>query len=134
MSAGRVAATGGGTTFALAAVAGVLGNQLAATALWAWTAFAAVVAIGAAITAWTAHRTTARHAPTRQAPPGATAGPATRPERPPAPDRLGPQTNRQTNTARGHGRVIATQHGDITIHRPAPIPGPVAPPPPDDGR
>ncbi|GAB3444213.1 hypothetical protein GCM10027570_13390 [Streptomonospora sediminis] len=124
MSAGRVAAAGGGSTFALAAVAGVLGNQLTATALWAWAAFAAVVAIGAAATAWTAHRTTARHAPS-----GAAAGPVPRPKRPPAPDRLGPQTNRQTNTARDQGRVIATQHGNITIHRPAPIPGPAAAPP-----
>jgi len=58
MSPARVAAVGGGATFVLAAVAAVLGNQLAADAIWAWVAFVAMLIVGAAVTAWVAHHTT----------------------------------------------------------------------------
>ncbi len=53
-----VAVIGGGATFVLAAVAGVLGNQLRAGAWWPWLAFLAVLVIGAVVTAVVAYRTT----------------------------------------------------------------------------
>lgn len=50
MSKRGAVAIGGAATFLLAAVAGVLGNQLATT--WAWVAFGAVLLIGGAVTGW----------------------------------------------------------------------------------
>jgi hypothetical protein len=54
-----VAVVGEGTTFVLATVAGVLGNQLETGAWWPWLAFLAVLVIGTAVTAVVAYQTTA---------------------------------------------------------------------------
>jgi hypothetical protein len=56
MSARTVAVVGAGSSFALAAVAGVLGNQLG-KGWWAWAAFAAVLVIGVVVTSIAAART-----------------------------------------------------------------------------
>ncbi|MEU0878059.1 hypothetical protein ABZ345_05635 [Lentzea sp. NPDC005914] len=59
MSRLTVSAVGAGATFVLAAVAGVLGNQLKADAWWPWLAFLAVLVIGTAVTAVATYRTAA---------------------------------------------------------------------------
>lgn len=41
----------------VAAVAGVLGNQLTRDAVWAWVAFGVALAVGAGVTALVAYRT-----------------------------------------------------------------------------
>lgn len=50
MSTSRVAALGGGLTFILAAIAGVVGNQLSSNNYWTWVAFTGIIIVGAAIT------------------------------------------------------------------------------------
>lgn len=55
MSARAVAVGGAGSSFALAAVAGVLGNQLG-EGWWAWVAFGAVLVIGIVVTSIAAYR------------------------------------------------------------------------------
>jgi hypothetical protein len=56
MSPRWVTASSAAVSFVLAAVAGVVGNQLAWDAVWAWVAFGTVLVLGAAVTAWTAQR------------------------------------------------------------------------------
>jgi hypothetical protein len=56
MSARAVAVGGAGSSFALAAVAGVLGNQLG-EGWWVWVAFGAVLVIGIVVTGIVASRT-----------------------------------------------------------------------------
>jgi hypothetical protein len=58
MSARAVAVVGAGSSFALAAVAGVLGNQLG-EGWWAWVAFIAVLVVGFVVTSIAAYRTAA---------------------------------------------------------------------------
>jgi len=60
MSARVVAVVGAGSSFALAAIAGVLGNQLGPGAWWTWAAFLAVLLIGTAVTAIAAYRAAAK--------------------------------------------------------------------------
>jgi hypothetical protein len=55
-------AIAGAGTFLLAAVAGVLGNQLTETAIWAWAAFLGVLLLGAAVTGWLTVRSNAESA------------------------------------------------------------------------
>ena len=57
MSARWVAAVGGAVSFVVAAVAGVVGNQLGKNADWAWVAFGIVLVLGIVVTGWTAYRT-----------------------------------------------------------------------------
>jgi hypothetical protein len=57
MSARAVAVVGAGSSFALATVAGVLGNQLGTGGRWAWVAFVAVLLIGIVVTSIAAYRT-----------------------------------------------------------------------------
>lgn len=52
MSQARVAAFGGAATFLLAAVVGVLGNQLTEDAVWSWVFFVTALTIGALATSW----------------------------------------------------------------------------------
>lgn len=56
MSPRWVAACGSAGSFVLAVIAGVAGNQLGRDALWAWVAFGAALVLGAAVTAFVAHR------------------------------------------------------------------------------
>jgi hypothetical protein len=49
---------GGAVSFVAAAVAGVVSNQPGGHMGWAWVAFGIVLALGAAVTGWTAYRTT----------------------------------------------------------------------------
>jgi len=58
MSARWVAALGGAVSFVMAGVAGVVGNQLSKDAGWVWVAFGITLVLGAAVTGWTACRTT----------------------------------------------------------------------------
>lgn len=51
-----VVTAGSAASFVLAAVAGVLGNQLTKDAVWAWVAFGVALVVGAGITAFVAHR------------------------------------------------------------------------------
>nr|WP_157528443.1 hypothetical protein [Kibdelosporangium sp. MJ126-NF4] len=55
---------GSAVTFVVAAVAGVLGNQLTKDAVWAWVAFGAALVVGAAVTALVAYRNTPAPSPT----------------------------------------------------------------------
>ena len=96
MSPARVAAVGGGATFVLAAVAGVLGNQLAADAVWAWVAFVAMLIVGSAVTAWVAH-----HAATDQ--PGSSGGEVR--------NRVG------RVSAQDHGQATGINYGAVTRDR-----------------
>lgn len=57
MSRAGVQAVGGGASLVLAAVAGVIGNQLSGTALWAWITFPVVLVIGVCVTVWVARLT-----------------------------------------------------------------------------
>jgi hypothetical protein len=56
MSARAVAVVGAGSSFGLATVAGVLGNQLG-SGWWAWVAFVAVLVIGIVVTGMAAYHT-----------------------------------------------------------------------------
>lgn len=56
MSRLTVAVAGSASSFVLAAVAGVLGNQLKPGAWWFWLAFTVTLLVGAGITAAVAHR------------------------------------------------------------------------------
>ncbi|MDA0563848.1 hypothetical protein LG943_05830 [Streptomonospora sp. S1-112] len=114
MATGRAAAVGAGAAFVLAALAGVLGNQLAVGAPWAWAGFAAAVAAGAAVTAWAA-------LPAPEAGCGTTDGH-------PAPAPGESRIARQHNVARDSGRVFAAQDGDVVI-RPRPGGAESGPPP-----
>src|SRR5664279_4802445 len=96
MSPARVAAVGGGATFVLAAVVGVLGNQLAADAVWAWVAFVAAMIVGAVVTAWVAH-----HAATDQ--PGSSGG--------------GVRNRVGDVSARDHGQATGINYGTVTGDR-----------------
>lgn len=60
MSTRWVAALGGAVSFVVAAVAGVVGNQLSKDIGSAWLAFGIVLILGAAITGWMAYRTVER--------------------------------------------------------------------------
>lgn len=57
MSTRAIAVVGAGSSFTLATVAGVLGNQLGPGGRWAWIAFIAVLLIGTVITSIAAYRT-----------------------------------------------------------------------------
>ena len=96
MSPARVTTVGGGTTFVLAAVAGALGNQLAADAVWAWVAFVAAMIVGAVVTAWVAH-----HAATDQ--PGSSGG--------------GVRNRVGDVSARDHGQATGINYGTVTGDR-----------------
>ncbi|NUT48647.1 MAG: hypothetical protein HOV94_15270 [Saccharothrix sp.] len=58
-----VVTAGSAASFVVAAVAGVLGNQLTKDAIWAWVAFGAALVVGAAVTAFVAHRTSSSSGP-----------------------------------------------------------------------
>jgi hypothetical protein len=53
-----VVTAGSAASFVVAAVAGVLGNQLTEDAVWAWTAFGVALVMGAGLTALVAYRST----------------------------------------------------------------------------
>lgn len=59
MSGRAVAVVGGGASFVLAAVAGVVGNQLRVGAWWPWLAFVVILAVGVAVTTVVVYRTVA---------------------------------------------------------------------------
>lgn len=58
MGARAIVTVGSAASFVVAAVAGVLGNQLTEDAVWAWVAFGMVLVVGAGVTALVAHRST----------------------------------------------------------------------------
>lgn len=51
-----VVTVGSAASFVVAAVAGVLGNQLTKDAVWAWVAFGVALVVGAGVTALVAYR------------------------------------------------------------------------------